>query len=77
MKGRDDMKKSHIFLIRRRWLVAAAALALAAGIFYVVNYPAAVSAATTQRQLPIYSVECSGKRCAISFDAAWGDVRVR
>lgn len=73
MKGRDDMKKSHIFLIRRRWLLAAAALALAAGIFYVVNYPAAVSAATTQRQLPIYSVECSGKRCAISFDAAWGN----
>ena len=29
------------------------------------------------RQLPIYSVERQDKCVAISFDAAWGDVRVR
>ena len=53
------------------------ALVLAAAIFYVVNYPASVSAAATTRQLPIYSVERSQKVCAISFDAAWGDAKVR
>ena len=50
---------------------------LAAAIFYVVNYPASVSAAATTRQLPIYSVERSQKVCAISFDAAWGEEKVR
>ena len=54
-----------------------AALLAAAAIFYAVNYPASVSAAATTRQLPIYSVERSQKVCAISFDAAWGDAKVR
>ena len=67
-----------IFLLRRRYVAFLAALAVAAGIFYVVNYPASVSTASTDRQLPIYSVERpEQKLCAISFDAAWGDVRVR
>ena len=57
--------------------VCGAALVLAAAIFYVVNYPASVSAAATTRQLPIYSVERSQKVCAISFAAAWGDAKVR
>ena len=39
--------------------------------------PAAITAATTARQLPIYSVDRpakDGKKyCAISFDAAWGN----
>ena len=52
-------------------------LLAAAAIFYAVNYPASVSAAATTRQLPIYSVERSQKVCAISFDAAWGDAKVR
>ena len=44
------------------------------GIFYVVNYPAAVAAGTTQRQLPIYCVDRGDKKlCSISFDAAWGN----
>ena len=50
---------------------------LAAAIFYVVSYPASVSTAASTRQLPIYSVERSQRVCAISFDAAWGDAKVR
>ena len=71
------MSKVKILLLRRWYMVGGAALVLAAAIFYVVNYPASVSAAATTRQLPIYSVERSQKVCAISFDAAWGEVKVR
>ena len=71
------MSKIKILLLRRWYMVGGAALVLAAAIFYVVNYPASVSAAATTRQLPIYSVERSQKVCAISFDAAWGEEKVR
>lgn len=76
---RDGMKrKLHIFLLKRRYVLVLAVLAVAAGIFYAVSYPAAQAAYATDRQLPIYCVDCGEeKRCAISFDAAWGDVRVR
>ena len=53
------MSKVKILLLRRWYMVGGAALVLAAAIFYVVNYPASVSAAATTRQLPIYSVEPS------------------
>ena len=52
-------------------------LCLAAVMFYVVNYPAAVSAYATDRQLPIYCVQRDQKVLSISFDAAWGDDRLR
>ena len=52
-------------------------LALAAAIFYITLYPVSQAAAVSQRQLPIYSVERQDKLCAISFDAAWGDAKVR
>ena len=62
-----------ILLLRRRYMVVAAALLLAAALFTAVTYPAAVAAGTTQRQLPIYSVERDQPLCSISFDAAWGN----
>ena len=71
------MKKIRVFLLRRWYMVGGAALVLAAAIFYVVNYPVSVSAAASTRQLPIYSVERTQKVCAISFDAAWGEEKVR
>lgn len=39
------MSKIKILLLRRWYMVGGAALVLAAAIFYVVNYPASVSAA--------------------------------
>ena len=66
-------KRVRIFLLRRWYMVGGAALAMAAVIFYVVNYPASAA----KRQLPIYSVEREEKVCAISFDAAWGEEKVR
>ena len=62
-----------IFLLRRRFVVCLAALAAAAAVFGAVAFPAAVTAGTAKRQLPIYSVECTQPLCAISFDAAWGN----
>ena len=48
-------------------------LCLAAVMFHVVNYPAAVGTAATTRQLPIYCVQRDQKLVSISFDAAWGN----
>ena len=62
-----------VILLRRQHLLALLALLLAGGIFYAVQLPAAVTAAATARQLPIYSVERDDKVCSISFDAAWGN----
>ena len=59
-----------------RWLIILILL-LAAGMFYVVNHPAIVGAAATTRQLPIYCVQRDQKVLSISFDAAWGDDRLR
>ena len=65
-------------ILRRRHIALLCAAAVSAAVFAAVNLaPAAVSAAATQRQLPIYCVERDQKVCAISFDAAWGDVRLR
>lgn len=62
-----------ILLLSKRWITLCLSLLAAAGIFYAAWYPSAVSTAAAKRQLPIYCVETNGeKRCAISFDAAWG-----
>ncbi len=42
-------------------------------IFAAVYAPAAVSAAVTDRELPVYSVQRDGKFCSLTFDAAWGN----
>ena len=62
-----------ILLLKKRWWSAALCLCLAAAILYVVNYPPAVGAAATSRQLPIYCVQRDQKMVSISFDAAWGN----
>ena len=73
------MKKSRVrvFLLHRRLLAVLCTLAVAAGIFYVTLYPASQAAAASTRQLPIYSGERKEKLCSISFDAAWGDGKMR
>lgn len=62
-----------ILLLKKRWWSAALCLCLSVAILYVVNYPPAVGAAATARQLPIYCVQRDQKMVAISFDAAWGN----
>ena len=62
-----------IILLRRKLLVVLACALAAAAMFYVVNYPEAVSASASNRQLPIYCVQRDQKMLSISFDAAWGN----
>jgi len=62
-----------ILLLKKKWWSAALCLCLSAVILYVVNYPPAVGAAATSRQLPIYCVQRDQKMLSISFDAAWGN----
>ena len=71
------MKGTKIIYLKKRMLAAVACLAVAVGMFYVVNHPAVIGAAATERQLPIYCVQKDYKVVSISFDAAWGDVSVR
>ena len=71
-KKSGECRKPKFLVLKRRWLTLGAAVLAAAGVFAVVNYPAAVSASAATRQLPIYCVQRTQKMCAISFDAAWG-----
>ena len=47
-------------------------IALSGSYKYISSYTT-VSSNVTGRELPIYSVETSEKKVALSFDAAWGD----
>ena len=66
-----------LLIFKRRLLTLIACLLCAAAMFYIVNHPAVIGAAATTRQLPIYCVQRDQKVVSLSFDAAWGDVRVR
>lgn len=66
-----------IFVLHRKFLTLLACAFAAAGMFALVSHPNAIGAAAMQRQLPIYAVQTEEKVVAISFDAAWGDVRMR
>ena len=66
-----------IYLIRKRHMVLLAGVLIALAIFCAVNTPATVATSVATRQLPIYCVDRDDKVISISFDAAWGDVRVR
>ena len=60
----------------KKWTVAAACTAgLALALLSMV--PKAVMTAATQRDLPIYCVQKDSKVCSLTFDAAWGDAKVR
>ena len=63
-----------IFLLRQKWFVFLGVVIATVAMFAVVNVPTAITASTTTKQLPIYSVERDQKMVSISFDAAWGDV---
>ena len=62
-----------VLLLKKKWWSAVLCLCLATVMLYVVNYPPAVGAAATNRQLPIYCVQRDQKMLSISFDAAWGN----
>ena len=66
-------ERTKIVLMKKKGWTVALCLCLAAAMFYVVNYPAAVGTSAATRQLPIYCVQRDQKLVSISFDAAWGN----
>ena len=60
----------------KKWTVAAA-LAVGLGMALFTAIPRAITTAATQRDLPIYCVQKDSKVCALTFDAAWGNAKVR
>lgn len=72
------MSKLKTVLMKHRRYLGPAALVLAvAAIFWVVNSPDIVGVSAASKELPIYSVQRDNKAVSLTFDAAWGDVRVR
>ncbi|MEG1594527.1 MAG: hypothetical protein RR350_08945 [Oscillibacter sp.] len=66
-----------ILWLKRKWLALALGGMVVCGLVWAVSRPSAVSAFAATKPLPIYCVETDQKACSISFDAAWGAVRVR
>ena len=68
-------------LKKQRWnksFYCVVALALmTAVIFLAAGAPSIVRTSKTDRELPIYCVQRDDKCVSLTFDAAWGDVRVR
>lgn len=59
--------------VRRKLVSAVALVLIVTAIFWVVNNPAIVGAAATERRLPVYCVKRDNKVCSLTFDAAWGN----
>ena len=69
--------KMRVFLIERRWLSVLAALAACGAIFCAVSFPGVVTAASSTRQLPIYSVEREQRAAALTVNIDGADTDVR
>lgn len=70
-------RRPKIIYLRGKVLAAVGCAAAAILMCWAATSPRVVGAAATQRQLPIYCVQKDYKVVSLSFDAAWGDVRVR
>ena len=72
------MKLSKLFSQKhsKKWTVVAA-LAVGLGMALFTAMPRAITTSATQRDLPIYCVQKDSKVCSLTFDAAWGDAKVR
>lgn len=69
-----ELKKKKHDPARWRTAISAAALAvLLAATVWTVRKPDIVAAISPTRELPVYCVERTDKKVAISFDAAWGN----
>lgn len=78
-KDGDRMKKSRVrvFLLHRR-LLAVPMYAGGGGGYLLCDVVSRVTGrGGFHTALPIYSVERKEKLCSISFDAAWGDGKMR
>lgn len=61
-----------IFVLTKRTLAVAASFLLIAAVALPTIFQTVETSVST-RELPIYSVECSDKKIAVTFDSAWND----
>ncbi len=64
-----------IFVLTKRTLVAAAALMILAGIS-VPGIMESVETSSSSKELPIYCVQRTDKKIAVTFDSAWNDTDI-
>jgi len=67
------LRKSAIFVLRRKTLAVIAAAAAVIVIFALVTSPAVVGASAASRELPVYSVRRDNRAVSLTFDAAGDD----
>lgn len=66
-----------IMVLKKKTAGTVAALAAVCIAVCAVAYPALAGTWRADRQLPVYCVDTQQKTCAVSFDAAWGDVSTK
>lgn len=71
------IKAGEWFGTHHRETAVALVVCMLLGLPWFVGKNQAVGAAAAQRDLPIYNVKRDDKCVSLTFDAAWGDARVR
>lgn len=66
-----------IVVLKKKTAGMAAGLLALCVVAGAAAYPALAGAWRADRQLPVYCVDTQQKTCAVSFDAAWGDVSTK
>lgn len=60
------------FVVKKKWLIALVCALLVVMIVAITTGVSVTSAVATKRLIPVYSVERSDNKVALTFDCAWG-----
>ena len=71
--SREEYFKQNAILSMKYGVLALAAFAILKGVLAVTGANVTVSNSVNGRQLPIYCVDTTEKKIALTFDAAWGN----
>ena len=71
--SREEYFKQNAILSMKYGVLALAAFAILKGVLAVTSANVTVSNSVNGRQLPIYCVDTTEKKIALTFDAAWGN----
>lgn len=72
-QSREEYYKQNAILSMKYGVLALAAFAVLKGVLAVTGANVTVSNSVNGRQLPIYCVDTTEKKIALTFDAAWGN----
>lgn len=72
-QSREEYYKQNAVLSMKYGVLALAAFAVLKGVLAVTGANVTVSNSVNGRQLPIYCVDTTEKKIALTFDAAWGN----